>query len=67
MFVMAPSITEIGDLGCVVEDCGATLLIRQQDGHHCIVGSCFVAGLMYGEAAGMLEKEEAFVWDLEIH
>jgi len=65
-FAMTPLMTEIGDVICVVEKCRIPMLLRQQDDHFVIVGSCYVQGLMDGEAAVMLEKGDAFVQRLRI-
>lgn len=38
-----------GDEICIVAGCNVPLVIREEGGHHLLVGECFVWGLMDGE------------------
>jgi hypothetical protein len=55
------------DLVCVLESCGVPVLLRKIDGFYHFVSTCFVLGLLDGEAAVMLKRGKASLQDFNIH
>lgn len=64
---LAPTGTEVGDVVCILKGFRCPVILRKRDGHHVLVGTCHVLGIMNGEAADMLAtgkiQEEIFeIW-----
>ncbi|KAK4221303.1 hypothetical protein QBC38DRAFT_134839 [Podospora fimiseda] len=53
-----PERTEIGDKIVVIFACNSPVVVRRKGDHYRVLGTCFVDGLMMGEAVGMLERGE---------
>jgi len=63
---LAPNGVAIGDIICVLKGCGIPVVLRKVNDHYVHVGTCFVLGLMEGEAAELLETGRAKVQRFEI-
>jgi hypothetical protein len=61
-----PPKAAVGDIVAVVEDCQTPILLRKTAAYYNHVGTCFVAGLMDGEAAGLVHFGEKMVEDITI-
>ncbi|KAN0089070.1 HET domain containing protein [Hyaloscypha variabilis] len=55
------------DLICVLPNCQVPVILRQVDNHYHFVSTCFVLGLMDGEAAQMIERGESTIQNFNIH
>ncbi len=62
-----PKWIQEGDLVCVVQGCRVPVLLRKVDDYYHFVSTCFVLGMMDGEAAQMLDRGEAFIQQFDIH
>jgi hypothetical protein len=51
---LAPNGTLPGDLVCVLKGCGVPVVLRKSGNQYLHVGTCFVLGLMEGEARPLL-------------
>ena len=63
----APEGIREGDLVCVLESCGVPVILRKVDRFYHFVSTCFVLGLLDGEAAVMLRRGRASLQDFNIH
>jgi Heterokaryon incompatibility protein (HET) len=62
-----PAWIQEGDLVCVLENCRVPVLLRKVDGYYVFISTCFVLGLMDGEAAEMVNRGEISMQTFEIH
>jgi hypothetical protein len=53
-----------GDRVAIIRGCKAPLILRQRESHFVIIGPCYVAGIMDGEA--IADMNDGFI-DIEIH
>lgn len=55
---LAPSLTAVGDLICVLHGCHAPVILRAAENsvHHTLIGDAYVHGLMDGEVLQLAEK-----------
>jgi hypothetical protein len=56
-----------GDCVCVLQGCRVPVLLRKVSDHYHFVSTCFVLGLMDGEAIQMVQKGEALIQQFNIH
>jgi hypothetical protein len=56
-----------GDLVCVLQECRLPVLLRKVDNYYQFVSTCFVLGLMDGEAGDMLNSGELVMRRFNIH
>ena len=63
---LAPNGAAIGDVLCVLKGCDTPVVLRKVNEHYVHVGTCFVLGLMDGEAAELLKTGRAKVQRFEI-
>ena len=63
---LAPNGAAIGDILCVLKGCDTPVVLRKVNEHYVHVGTCFVLGLMDGEAAELLKIGRAKVQRFEI-
>jgi hypothetical protein len=62
-FGAAPRYTRPGDTIAILQDLGVPVVLRKRDNHYILIGTCFIPGLMEGEAkelvgSGMARMEE---------
>jgi hypothetical protein len=62
-----PKVLEEGDLICVFPNCRLPIALRKVEDYYHLVGTCFVLGLIDGEAAKILECREVFMQQFNIH
>ena len=55
-----------GDIICIPLGCCHPVVLRKVEDHYINLGETYVDGYMYGEAMGMLEREELKLEDLEL-
>jgi hypothetical protein len=55
------------DLICVLPNCRVPVILRKIDNYYIFVSTCFVLGLMDGEAAEMMNRGEATIQNFNIH
>jgi hypothetical protein len=55
---IASEAIEEGDLVCISLGCCHPVILRKVEDHYINLGEAYVDGYMYGEAMGMLEREE---------
>lgn len=65
--VLGPKQAAEGDIICVLKGCHVPVILRKVEDHYIHVGTCFVQGLMEGEAADMLEAGKLTTARFEIH
>lgn len=63
---LAPHGTLPGDIVGVLKGYRAPVILRRRGDHHVFVGTCFVLGLMYGEARKLAEEGRAKIDILEL-
>jgi hypothetical protein len=63
---VGPMGLETGDSVCVL-GCSIPFVLREVDGHHILLGPCFVLGFKDGEAMEALEEGDAVIQAFEIH
>jgi hypothetical protein len=56
-----------GDVISFLRDCRMPVILRKVDSHYVLVGTCFVLGLMDGEAMQAAEHGTAQLQEIEIH
>jgi hypothetical protein len=61
-----PKWVQEGDLVCVLQNCRVPVLLRKVDDHYEFISTCFVLGLMDGEAAEMVSRGEISMQTFEI-
>ena len=64
---IGPALLGKGDVVCVLLGCNVPFVLREVEGHHILVGHCFVLGLMDGEAMEAVEDGKATIQEFEIH
>jgi hypothetical protein len=62
-----PKVLEDGDLICVFPSYRLPTALRKVGDYYQLIGTCFVLGLMDGEAAQMLNRAEVFMQKFDIH
>jgi len=62
-----PKVLEDGDLICVFPNYRLPITLRKVGDYYQLIGTCFVLGLMDGEAAQMLKRAEVFIQKFDIH
>ncbi len=62
-----PKWIQEGDLVCALQECRVPVLIRKVDDYYEFISTCFVLGLMDGEAAEMVSRGEISMQMFEIH
>jgi hypothetical protein len=66
---LVPLDAEAGDIVAILIDCSAPVLLRRQenkaDGYE-FIGTCYVHGIMHGEAVDQLQDEDAFPEEFDI-
>jgi len=62
-----PPLMKDDDIIVVLPSCRLPIVMRLVGQHYLLVGLCFVYGLMNGEIAEMVEREELRSVDIEIH
>jgi hypothetical protein len=62
-----PRWVQEGDLVCVLQGCRLPVLLRKVDDYYHFISTCFVLGLMNGEAAEMLNRGEIVMQQFAIH
>lgn len=55
-----------GDIICIPLGCCHPVILRKVEDHYINLGEAYVDGYMYGEAMGMLEREELKLEDFEL-
>lgn len=55
-----------GDFICTLLGCPFPVVLREIDGHFVNIGTCFILGLMNGEAAAMLNEGKAELRQFQI-
>ena len=63
---LAPDGTAVGDMICVLKACSTPVVLREVGGHYVHVGTCFVLGLMEGQAAELLQDGRTKIQQFEI-
>lgn len=58
---LAPSTSLPGDLVVILFDCQVPVVLRRKDNHFTFIGTCYVHGIMQGEAMGGLSSQQP-VW-----
>ncbi|XWW99289.1 hypothetical protein V2A60_007298 [Cordyceps javanica] len=64
---LCPKNSKVDDLVCVLAGCRMPVVLRRQDTHYLHVGTCFVLGLMDGEAAELVGNSKRRMQKFEIH
>jgi hypothetical protein len=64
---MAPSLSEKGDVVCILLGCDFPVLLRKVDGHYTFIGECYAHGIMDGEAMKDLAEGKYKLEKFEIH
>lgn len=62
-----PPRLEKGDIVCILKGCSTPVLLRKVSDHYEHVGTCFVPGLMDGEAAGLVKTSQENIQLVEIY
>ncbi len=52
---LGPNGVLLGDIVCILKDCGVPVILREVDSHYLFVGTAFVLGLMGGEARNFVD------------
>jgi hypothetical protein len=63
---LAPSTSRLGDTIAILSDCHVPVVLRWERDHYKFVGSCYVHGVMFGEAAAQLSDEATVSTKFEI-
>ncbi|CZR69630.1 uncharacterized protein PAC_19530 [Phialocephala subalpina] len=62
---LAPGNVRVGDLVCIIFGCRLPVVLRKEDGRYIFIGSCYVHGIMDGEAMDQFQggklKGETFI------
>jgi Heterokaryon incompatibility protein (HET) len=66
-WAMTPTWATPGDIICVIKWCQVPMLLRKEQGHHVIIGPCYVHELMDGEASRLLQDGCEVLQSVEIH
>ncbi|KAH8588661.1 hypothetical protein B0O99DRAFT_354896 [Bisporella sp. PMI_857] len=54
---LAPGAMQLGDIVCVIFGCDTPFVLRPEDNHYLLVGSCFLLGFMGASTTRMLMEE----------
>ena len=63
----APRWVQRGDKVCILLGSSLPVLLRPVDDHYRLVGPCYIHGIMFGEAMGLLDKGEVEMEDFALH
>jgi hypothetical protein len=63
---LAPKGTEVGDDICVLSECSVPILLRREGEYRVHIGSCYVLGLMDGEARKALVEGKCCIQEFEL-
>jgi hypothetical protein len=61
-----PKGAQLNDTVAVVDGCDTTLLLRRNDSHYTLLGSCYVAGLMNGDMKRLVDSGQATIQGIDI-
>jgi hypothetical protein len=61
-----PKWIQEGDLVCVLQNCRVPVLLRRVDNHYHFISTCFVLGVMDGEAVEMVKRGEICMQQFDI-
>ncbi|KAG0648667.1 Heterokaryon incompatibility protein [Hyphodiscus hymeniophilus] len=61
---LAPSTTRCGDIIAVLFDCSVPVVLREKPEHFEFIGTCYVHGIMKGEAMGGLTSRDSVEFNL---
>jgi hypothetical protein len=65
-FGLTPRFSRPGDLIAILKGCNVPVVLRKHEDHYTLVGTCFVPGLMEGEAQVLLSSGRATVEEIQI-
>jgi hypothetical protein len=63
---MFPPLVQKNDFVCILKGCSVPVVLRKNGDHYIHIGTCYVTGLMRGEASGLLRDGRARMEEIAI-